>query len=252
MRMKLGRRVIRTYRDAPNEFSQELFRGLPRRYNLLAEVLSFGQDFRWRSTMVDRVVGSQPTLILDVACGPGAVTRRLARKTSAHIIGVDLSADMLAQGRNDIAHSALESRVSFVRARAEQLPFGDATFDALTFTYLLRYVADPAETLRDLARVVKPGGPIASLEFCVPSQRWWRIAWWVYTRLILPLGGLVLGGVPWFDAGRFLGPSITRHYRRYSLDWTREAWRRAGIDHIEVRTMSLGGGVIISGYRRDE
>ncbi len=250
--MKLGRRVMQSYRDSPNEFSQELFRGLPRRYNLLAEVLSFGQDFRWRAAMVDRVAGSRPQLILDVACGPGAVIRRLARKTSAHIIGVDLSADMLAQGRRDIARYALDERVSFVRARAENLPFGDATFDALTFTYLLRYVADPAETLRDLARVVKPGGPIASLEFSVPPSRWWHLTWWMYTRLMLPAGGLFLGGVSWFDAGRFLGPSITRHYRRYSLDWTREAWRRAGIDHVEVRTMSRGGGVIISGYRRDQ
>ncbi|NNN09194.1 MAG: class I SAM-dependent methyltransferase [Acidimicrobiaceae bacterium] len=250
--MKVGRTQIRRYRDSPNVFSQELFEGLPFRYNYLAAVLSFGQDRRWRSAMVDRVVGSQPQLILDVACGPGAVTRRLARMTSAHIIGLDLSATMLAQGQRDMAHSFLDDRVSLVRARAEELPFGDATFDALTFTYLLRYVSDPAETLRDMARVVKPGGPISSLEFAVPSQRWWHIAWWIYTRVLLPVGGLVLGGRHWFDAGRFLGPSISQHYQQYSLEWTREAWHRAGIDHVEFRTMSRGGGVIISGYRRDK
>lgn len=250
--MKIGPHVIRTYRNSPNEFSQELFEDLPERYNIIAELLSFGQDLRWRSAMVDRVAGSRPGLILDVACGPGAVTRRLAKKTTAHIVGLDLSEAMLARGQVDIVHAGIDERVSLVRARGEELPFPDATFDALTFTYLLRYVSDPAETLRELARVVKPGGPVASLEFCVPSQWWWRIAWWNYTRLLLPLGGLILGGRPWFDAGRFLGPSISRHYRHYSLEWTREAWRRAGIDHVEVRTMSLGGGVVISGYRRDE
>jgi demethylmenaquinone methyltransferase/2-methoxy-6-polyprenyl-1,4-benzoquinol methylase len=249
--MKIGRRTIRTYRDSPNVFSQQLFEGLPARYNTIAQVLSFGQDSRWRGAMVNRVAGAQPQLVLDVACGPCAVTRRLAKKTTAHIIGLDLSQAMLTQGQHDITRSLLEGRVSLVRARGEDLPFPDATFDALTFTYLLRYVSDPAETLREMARVVKPGGPIASLEFCVPSSRWWRGAWWLYTRLLLPVGGFVLGGRAWFDAGRFLGPSISRHYRLYSLEWTREAWRRAGIDHVEVRTMSLGGGVIISGYRRE-
>jgi len=249
--MKIGRRTIRSYRDSPNEFSQQLFEGLPTRYNNIAQVLSFGQDFRWRSAMVDRVAGAQPQLVLDVACGPCAVTRRLAKKTTAHIIGLDLSQAMLTRGQHDITRSSLDERVSLVRARGEELPFPDATFDALTFTYLLRYVSDPAETLRELARVVKPGGPIASLEFCAPSRWWWRIAWWLYTRLLLPVGGFVLGGRAWYDAGRFLGPSISRHYRLYSLEWTREAWRRAGIDHVEVRTMSLGGGVIISGYRRE-
>ncbi len=250
-RMKLGRRVLRSYRDAPNEFSQQLFEHLPTRYNAIARILSLGQDSRWRASMVERVVGARPGLVLDVACGPGAVTRRLAQKTTARIIGLDLSAAMLARGQADIAHAHLGDRVSLVRARGEDLPFSDSVFDALTFTYLLRYVSDPAATLREMARVVKPGGPIASLEFCVPPLGWRRVAWWTYTRILLPTGGLLLGGRPWFDAGRFLGPSISRHYRRYSLEWTREAWSRAGIDHVEVRTMSLGGGVVISGYRRD-
>lgn len=247
--MKIGRRLLRTYREAPNEFSQELFAGLPSRYNTLAEVLSFGQDLRWRAAMVDRVVGVRPTTLLDVACGPCAVSKRLASRTTGRIISLDLSDDMLRQGRRTIDRASLESRVSLVRARAEELPFADATFDALTFTYLLRYVNDPAATLREIARVVKPGGAISSLEFAVPSRSVWRMAWWGYTRLLLPVGGYFTGGRAWWDAGRFLGPSISRHYRQYSLDWTREAWRRAGVDHVEVKTMSLGGGVVISGYR---
>src|ERR1019366_1774814 len=115
--MKIGPHVIRTYRNSPNEFSQELFEGLPKRYNVLAELLSFGQDLRWRSAMVNRVAGSQPGLILDVACGPGAVTRRLAKKTTAHIVGLDLSEAMLARGQVDIAHAGIDERVSLVRAR---------------------------------------------------------------------------------------------------------------------------------------
>lgn len=249
--MKLGRHTIRTYRQTPNEFAQELFVDLPKRYNLLAEILSFGQDVRWRSAMVDRVVGSEPQLVLDVACGPCAVTKKLARVVPGRIVSLDLSESMLVEGRRKVRRASLKDRVSFVRGRGEELPFADATFDALTFTYLLRYVSEPDATLRELARVVKPGGAISSLEFAVPDQRGWRVAWWLYTRAILPIAGGLTGGRAWFDAGRFLGPSISRHYRLFPLAWTRDAWERAGIDHVEVRKMSLGGGVVISGYRRE-
>ena len=248
--MRASHRRPARYRHDPNEFSQELFAPLPQRYNALAYVLSLGQDRRWRSAMVQRVVGVEPRLVLDVACGTGAVLKRLAATTTAHIIGVDLSQAMLEQGQRVVERAALGERVDVVRARAEQLPFADDTFDAATFTYLMRYVEDPAATIREIARVVKPGGAISSLEFAVPPRWWWRVAWWLYTRLLLPLGGYVLGGRAWWSVGRFLGPSITRHYRHYSLDWTREAWRRAGVEHVEVRRMSLGGGVVISGYRR--
>jgi len=248
--MRASHRREATHRHDSNEFSQELFAPLPRRYNALAYVLSLGQDRRWRSAMVQRVVGVEPRLVLDVACGTGAVIKRLAATTAAHIIGVDLSQAMLEQGQRVVERATLGERVDVVRARAEQLPFADDTVDAATFTYLMRYVEDPAATIREIARVVKPGGAISSLEFAVPPRWWWRMAWWFYTRLLLPLGGYVTGGRAWWSVGRFLGPSISRHYRRYSLEWMREAWQRAGVEHVEVRRMSLGGGVVISGYRR--
>jgi demethylmenaquinone methyltransferase/2-methoxy-6-polyprenyl-1,4-benzoquinol methylase len=240
---------MRAYRSSANEFARDLFAPLPSRYDALSALLSMGQDRRWRAAMIDRVVGSEPSLILDVACGPCGVTKRLARKTDARIVGLDQSEEMLRLGQTNVQRAGLGERIVLVLARGEQLPFEDATFDALTFTYLLRYVKDPAATLRELARVVKPGGAIASLEFAVPAQRGWRIAWWFYTRAVLPVAGLLTGGRPWWTVGRFLGPSISAHYRLYPLPWTLDAWRRAGIDHVESRSMSLGGGVVISGYR---
>ncbi|MHB2029375.1 MAG: class I SAM-dependent methyltransferase [Acidimicrobiales bacterium] len=240
---------VRASRTSPNEFASQLFTPLPPRYNVLAAVLSFGQDARWRSTMLDHVDGSRPKLVLDVACGPGAVTKAIVKRTSAHVVGVDLNEQMLLAGRANLNASAHAQRTSFVLGRGEQLPFADATFDALTFTYLLRYVADPAATVAELARVVKPGGPIASLEFAVPPARGWRMAWWFYTRCVLPPAGYLLGGRGWWDVGRFLGPSISAHYRNYSVDWTLNAWEHAGIDHVEYRAMSLGGGLVMWGYR---
>ncbi len=236
-------------RSQPNVFSRRLFAPLAGRYDRLAEVLSMGQNRRWRTAMVEHITGTEAGLVLDVACGPARVSRAIAEATSAHVIGLDLSESMLSQGRTNVAANALEDRITLVLGRGEQLPFPDATFDALTFTYLLRYVSDPAATVAELARVVKPGGPISSLEFAVPTAPWWRIAWWCYTRIILPIAGFITGGRAWFRVGRFLGPSIDTHYRKYPVDWTVDAWRDAGIDDVGTRRMSLGGGLIMWGRR---
>ena len=244
-----SRREVQASRATPNELSRKLFAPLPSRYNLLAYLLSFGQDRRWRHAMLDHVVGSRPRLVLDVACGPGAVTKALTDKTDAHVVGLDLSEDMLREGQRNVTRAHLEGRVSLVLGRGERLPFADHTFDALTFTYLLRYVDDPQATMAELARVVKPGGPIANLEFAVPRRPVTRAAWWFYTRAVLPVAGYVTGGKGWWDVGRFLGPSISQHYKKYSVDWTVNAWEHAGIEHVESRAMSLGGGLVMWGYR---
>jgi demethylmenaquinone methyltransferase / 2-methoxy-6-polyprenyl-1,4-benzoquinol methylase len=238
--------------DDRNRFAQDLFTSLPQRYDRLAEVLSMGQNGRWRRAMVERIVPSSPRRVLDVASGTAGVALQLAARTPANIVGVDLTIGMLAQGHQNIARAGMGERVQLVAGRAEQLPFPDATFDALTFTYLLRYVDDPQATLRELARVLKPGGAVASLEFFVPPNPFWRGSWWLYTRLLLPAGGWLTGGAEWLRVGRFLGPNISGHYKKYSLTWTEEAWRQAGFENVGVRVMSLGGGLVMWGTRSSE
>jgi demethylmenaquinone methyltransferase/2-methoxy-6-polyprenyl-1,4-benzoquinol methylase len=232
-----------------NRFAQQLFTDLPTRYDRLAEVLSMGQNGRWRRAMVDRIVPSAPGTVLDVASGTAGVALQLASRSKADVVGVDLTIGMLAVGRQNVARAGLADRVQLVAGRAEQLPFPDQTFDALTFTYLLRYVEDPQATLRELARVVKPGGAVASLEFFLPPNRFWRVMWWFYTRLLLPAGGWLTGGREWLTVGRFLGPNISGHYKKFPLAWTEEAWRTAGFENVGVRIMSLGGGLVMWGTR---
>jgi demethylmenaquinone methyltransferase/2-methoxy-6-polyprenyl-1,4-benzoquinol methylase len=234
----------------PNRFAQQLFDGLPARYDRLAEILSFGQNRRWRRAMVDAVLPCSPSSVLDVATGPAGVALELAARTGARVTGVDLTLQMLRAGAANLARSPYVSRVHLAVARAEELPFADGTFDALTFTYLLRYVADPAATLKELARVVKPGGVIANLEFHQPTGAAWHPLWVLYTRVGLPAAGFVLGGREWFEVGRFLGPSISGHYRHYSVPWHRDAWAKAGIEGVNVRLMSLGGGLVMWGRKR--
>ena len=232
-----------------NRFAQHLFAPLPQRYDQLAEILSFGQNGRWRRAMISRIAPAPGQAVLDVASGTAGVALQIAARTGASVVGVDLTEQMLRQGQRNVAGAGLSDRIRLTAGRAEQLPFADATFDALTFTYLLRYVLDPQATLTELARVVKPGGQVASLEFLVPPSRFWRGWWWLYTRLLLPAGGLVTGGREWFEVGRFLGPNISGHYRRYPVSWTVEAWRKAGFTDVGVRVMSLGGGLVMWGTR---
>ena len=236
-------------RSQPNQFARTLFAGLPSRYDRLAEVLSMFQNRRWRRAMVDAVVASSPGSVLDVATGPAGVALQLVERTQAHVTGIDLSPEMLKAGVANVAHRRAGDRVSLLLGRGEELPFAAETFDALTFTYLLRYVADPAATIAELARVVRPGGVIANLEFHTPPGPLWHPLWVLYTRLILPAGGLVTGGREWYEVGRFLGPSISSHYRRFPLERHVAAWRDAGIEDVHLRLMSLGGGLVMWGRK---
>lgn len=224
----------------------EMFSKLPGSYDEVAAALSFFQDPRWRRAAVGAIGAGPDDLVLDVACGTGLVSAALVERWGCRVVGLDQSAAMLARARRRVeADRSLDERVSLVEGEAESLPFGDRHFDHLTFAYLLRYVEDPAATLRELRRVVKPGGRVSSLEFCVPRGLWlWP--WRLYTRLGLPaLGRLVSRG--WYEAGRFLGPSIEGFYRALPLRRQVELWEAAGIEGVEVRRMSLGGGVVIWG-----
>lgn len=232
-----------------NRFAKGLFSGLPGRYDRLAELLSIGQNRRWRREMVDHVIAGPPGRILDVASGTAGVALQLVRRTGADVVGLDLTRAMLWQGAENVAAAGESERIRLVLGRGEQLPFPDASFDALTFTYLLRYVEDPAATLAELARVVKPGGAVASLEFLVPPNVLWHGLWICYTRLVLPVAGYLTGGEEWWKVGRFLGPNISNHYRRYPVAWTERAWRDAGIEDVGLRRMSLGGGLVMWGRR---
>jgi demethylmenaquinone methyltransferase/2-methoxy-6-polyprenyl-1,4-benzoquinol methylase len=206
----------------------------------MGAILSFGQDPRWRRALVAAIDPRPGQRVLDVATGTGLVASALARRGAA-VLGLDQSEEMLAVPRR-----RLGDRVTFVRGEAEQLPFADAEFDALTFTYLLRYVDDRAATMRELARVVKPGGRIGMVEFGVPGSPPLRALWRIHTRVGLPLIGRLVSRA-WFEVGRFLGPSIEQlHAREPDL---RALWRAAGIEGVQAQRLSFGAGLVMWGVR---
>ncbi|MBA3844560.1 MAG: class I SAM-dependent methyltransferase [Actinobacteria bacterium] len=226
----------------------ELFAPLGPGYDRWGAVLSFGQDPRWRRFLVSRIAARPTDTVLDVATGTAAVALELVRQKGCSVVGIDRTPEMLAEGRRRVANSAASNRIELQQGDARQLPFDDGQFDALTFTYLLRYVDGPAATLRELARVVKPGGTIAGLEFGVPGGIW-RGPWELWTRVGLPTAGRLIGN-GWHEVGAFLNPSITRHYAEWPLPRLLDAWRAAGIDDVRARRLSVGGGVVTWGRRR--
>ena len=220
----------------------ELFAPLGPTYERYARLLSLGQDPRWRRFLVSRVEAGPGDEVLDVATGTGAVARELLRQKGCAVVGVDQSPEMLA-----VARQHLPATVKLVEASAEHLPFEDASFDALTVTYLLRYVDDPGATLAELARVVRAGGTVASLEFAVPAGVW-RPLWRAYVGAVLPAAGRIVSP-GWHEVGDFLGDSIREFWRRYPLEHQLELWRTAGIEDARYRRLSLGGGIVIWGRR---
>ena len=231
----------------PTRQARRLFAPLGGSYDRYSRLLSLGQDPRWRSFLVSRLEVGPAETVLDVATGTAAVAIELARRTGCSVVGLDQSPEMLATAGLRVEEARLGERIRLVEGDAQRLPFDDTSFDGLTCTYLLRYVDDAGATLRELARTVRPGGTIAMLEFAVPRGAW-RPAWELYVRVGLPLAGRAISP-GWREVGRFLGPSIREFWGAHPLDFLLELWRAAGIEDIQARRLSLGGGIVVWGRK---
>jgi len=220
--------------------ARTLFAPLGPTYDRYSALLSFGQDPRWRRFLVSRLDVDRGDTVLDVATGTGLVARELVRRHGCSVVGLDQSPQMLAVA----AERTRGLPVRLVEGSAEELPFADSEFDALTFTYLLRYVDDPNATLRELARVVRPGGTIAMLEFALPRGVS-RALWELWVRVGLPAAGRAISP-GWHEVGRFLGPSIRSFWSRPDAA---ALFREAGIANVQEKRLSLGGGVVVWGTR---
>ena len=182
--------------------------------------------------------------------GQAGIALAIAERTGAQVVGVDLNEPMLRAGAANVRAVGRQRQLGLALARADRLPFGDGDFDAVVFSYLLRYVDDPAGTVAELARCLRPGGTLASLDFYVPPHPVWHASWQLYTRAALPVLGGLTGGPAWREVGEFLGPSISTHYKLHPLAEHVAAWHAAGLEDVQVRLMSLGGGLVIASRKR--
>ena len=228
-------------RSSPPDDARRIFSGIGATYERAGALLSFGQDARWRARLVTSLGARPEDVVLDVATGTGLVARAVTERYGCEVVGLDRSADMLSVAATRDGH------IRLVRARAESLPFADEAFDHLTFTYLMRYVDDPAATMRELARVVRPGGRIVALDFGLPANPMLRVLWRVYTTVGLPIVGRAISQ-QWSSVGAFLRGSIERFDREHGADAARD-WTSAGLNDIRVERMSFGAGVVISAVK---
>lgn len=226
--------------DERTRHARALFAGIAPTYGTPAEILSLGQYGRWRRALVRSLKIASSELVLDVATGTGLIARDISRLYGCRVVGVDQSTEMMGRAKE------LSDRVA---GDANALPFNDARFDRVLFSYLLRYVKDPHETVRELIRVLKPGGTLASVEFGVPPSLLPRIGWSVHTLGVFPTATKMFGR-EWSDVGSFLPGSIVEWAREWPLERQVAMWEQEGIHQIKTRRMTFGTGVLIKGRKR--
>lgn len=228
--------------------AQDLFDGVAPSYDTWAQVLTFFQYLRWREFLVSRIAHGPRNLVLDVCTGTAGVAMQIAGHHDGRIVGLDVSHLMLQAGLHAVEKKNLDGRVQLIQGRAEHLPFPDETFDTVVFTYLLRYVQDPDATIRELSRVLKPGGELLSLEFGLPKALFVRALWEIYNRVVMPVMTIPVSR-GWHRVGRFLGPSIRDFCRQCPVDRLAAIWRDNGIPLVETRPLLKGAAIVMWGTK---
>jgi demethylmenaquinone methyltransferase/2-methoxy-6-polyprenyl-1,4-benzoquinol methylase len=228
--------------------AQDLFDGVAPSYDAWAQVLTFFQYLRWRRFLVSQIALRPGNLVLDVCTGTAGVALEIADHHDGKIVGLDVSHLMLQAGLSAIEKRSLDGRIQLIQGRAEHLPFPDETFDTVVFTYLLRYVQDPDATIRELSRVLKPGGELLSLEFGIPEALWVRALWLIYNRVVMPIV-TIPGSRGWHRMGRFLGPSISDFCHLYPVDRLAAIWRENSFSVVEIKHLLRGAAIVMWGTK---
>jgi len=228
--------------------AQDLFDGVAPSYDTWAQVLTFFQYLHWREFLVSRLALRPGNLVLDVCTGTAGVALEIADHHDGRIIGLDVSHSMLQAGLSAIEKRNLDGKIQLTQGRAEHLPFPDETFDAVVFTYLLRYVQDADATIRELSRVLKPGGELLSLEFGIPEALWVRALWEIYNRVVMPVMTIPVSR-GWHRMGCFLGPSISGFCHRYPVERIAAIWRDNGIPLVETKPLLKGAAIVMWGTK---
>lgn len=230
-----------------HELARELFRGVATSYHLPARLYSLFQYDYWHRRLVEGLALGAGDRVLDVCTGTGLVAKALVEAGATRVVGFDLSEDMLRTARHNLVGWRLTGP-ALVRGQAEMLPFPMGAFDVVVFTFLLRYVDDPPSVLCELARAVRPGGQLASLEFFIPPNPLLRLLWHLHTGIVLRYSSRLLPA-GWEAVGKFLRPSIIQLYRTTSIEALCALWRQAGMQEVRYELLSFGGAVVMWGHK---
>jgi demethylmenaquinone methyltransferase/2-methoxy-6-polyprenyl-1,4-benzoquinol methylase len=222
--------------NAANEHAgrvREMFSAIAKRYDLLNHLLSGNVDKRWRRIVATRVrekLSSSGARVLDVACGTGDLSLTLFESTGARVVGTDFCRPML-----QIAAAKLAREIPLIEGDALNLPFREASFEAVTIAFGLRNLASVENGLAELRRVLKPGGWVAVLEFSRPANAMLRPVFGLYFTRVLPLMGGLISGSP--RAYSYLPASVQKFPDQQQLSLLMQ---RAGFDQVQFENLTGG------------
>jgi demethylmenaquinone methyltransferase/2-methoxy-6-polyprenyl-1,4-benzoquinol methylase len=229
---------------ADKQYVRSLFNAIAYRYDLLNHLLSGGIDLYWRRKAIEQLRPDAPRSILDVATGTGDFALAALRLEPERVVGVDIAEKMLAIGREKIRRRGEEDRVTFEQGDAEHLPFPDAAFDAAIAAFGVRNFENLNRGLREMARVLKPGGRVIVLEFSRPKAAPFRQFYMLYFRTLLPLIGRLVSGHP--GAYTYLPDTVMRFPEGPAF---LEHLRSSGFEMLREERLTFGIATLYSGRR---
>ena len=217
-------------------YVEGLFASIASRYDLLNTVMSFGRHRAWRRQAVALAGIETGSTVLDVATGTGDFALDLYRAVGpdGRVVGVDFCSLLLKLAGENLRGVGV-AHPTFLVANAERLPFADATFDCATIGFALRNVADVQNTIAEMARVVRSGGRVLSVEITGPDSRVVRPFWRLYFNRVVPVVGGLLGSAK--EAYTYLPESVERFYTRQGL---KELMKNCGLIDVWVKSFALG------------
>ncbi len=229
-------------KDKPR-YVARMFAAIAPRYDLMNRIMTFGRDVAWRRLVARELRLPPDGAALDVAAGTGDIAREITRLyPHSQVAALDFCMDMMLVGRRKFSAG---ERVAFVCGDALALPYPDATFDGVATGFALRNVADIARTLREMWRVLKPGGRMACLEVSRPPQRLISdIYWWYFFRVVPTLGGWISGQR---EAYAYL-PQSARAF--LSAEELAEEMRAAGFVNVRFHRLMLGAAAVHVGEKK--
>lgn len=223
-----------------------MFAGIANRYDLLNHLLSGNTDKRWRRLVAKRlheVLSQKGARALDVACGTGDLSLALAKETGARIVGTDFCRPMLEIAQRKASVDA-SSEIPFIEGDALKLPFAESSFEAVTIAFGLRNLVSVEAGLKELWRVLKPGGRAAILEFSTPVVPGFRTLFRFYFTRVLPKVGGVISGSP--GAYEYLPDSVSRFPDQKRLA---RMMSEAGFADVEYKNLTGGVAALHLGTR---
>ena len=223
----------------------QMFDNIAPRYDLLNRMLSFGIDQTWRKKLAREVVRTDPGHVLDIATGTGDVAFQLVRQAQQlQVTGVDISREMLDLARQKAARRSTADRCTFLPGDAENLPFRDNTFGAVTVAFGVRNFENTTAGLTECLRVLRPGGVMAILEFSQPSALPFKQLYQMYFRHLLPLIGRITSGDA--RAYSYLFESVQAFPSGKDFVYL---MKTAGYHNISFRPFTLGACTLYLGFK---